>query len=172
MCVCERERERALALEAQCPHMETIVREAQHVASQLMVQGKSPGRTRTEAWQKLLSSASNLGRLAKVDSVSKLHPMGQNLKSLHLLYRGWRVMYSMGCLFQVPLCRHRAEGQKVRHLLWGAHHLKVVLCGMVDHEGSVWSEVTDIQQSNIHDVHLPSTHFDVHLVKSQRRSWG
>lgn len=66
-------------------------------------------------------------------------------------------MYSSGSLFQVPLCRHREKG----HLSWGAHHLNVVLGGMV------LSEVKEIQQSNIHDVHLQFTHFDVHLVKSQ-----
>lgn len=49
---------------------------------------------------------------------------------------------------------------------------KIVLGGMVDHQGSMWSEVKEIQQSNIHDVHLHSTHFDIYLVKSQSSPWG
>ena len=142
--------------------METVVREAQSIASQLIVQGKSPGRTRTEAWQKLLSSASNLGRLAKLNSVSKLHQMDQTLKGLHLLSRGhgWLQSHVLNWMsFSGPSLQ--AQGRT------GGQASPV---GCSPSEISVGSEVTDIQQSNIHDVHLLSTHFEVHLVKSQCRS--
>lgn len=97
-----------------------------------------------------LSSASNLGILARLGtsnkiSLPRLHPMGQTRKGIRFLSSGREWLHSHGFRWLSFV------------VFPGAHHLKGCLR---NGQGLMWSEVKEIQQSNVYDVHLLSTNFE------------